>query len=117
METNSEQTDSESHLLVFVPGQRLGGQDEPVLLGAPLHNADVDGQPAFPDHLHSKGVTTAEGDGGERGAGREGGREAGRKEGGSGLSQSGFCSDNMRRRQRKNVAIANVKTKSYLLTC
>lgn len=46
--------DCESHLLVFVPGQRLGGQDEPVLLGASLHDADVDGQPAFPDHLQRR---------------------------------------------------------------
>lgn len=41
-----------SHLVVFVPGQRLGGEDEPVLLGPSLHDPDVvDGQPALPDHL------------------------------------------------------------------
>lgn len=68
-----------SHLLVLVPGERLGGQDEPVLLGASLHDADVDGQPAFPDHLRRQRRVT----GGERekGAGRQ-------EEGGVGSSQS-----------------------------
>lgn len=41
-----------SHLVVFVPGQRLCGEDKPVLLRSSLHDADVvDGQPALPDHL------------------------------------------------------------------
>lgn len=41
-----------AHLVVFVPGQGLGGEDEPVLLGSALHDADVvDGQPALPDDL------------------------------------------------------------------
>lgn len=41
-----------SHLVIFVPGQRLCGEHKPVLLRSPLHDPDVvDGQPAFPDHL------------------------------------------------------------------
>lgn len=41
-----------TRLVIFVPGQGLGGEDEPVLLGSSLHDADVvDGQPALPDHL------------------------------------------------------------------
>lgn len=41
-----------SHLVILVPGQGLGGEHEPVLLGSSLHDADVvDGQPALPDHL------------------------------------------------------------------
>ena len=43
-----------THLIVLVPGQRLGGEDKPVLLGSSLHDADVvDGQPALPDHLRN----------------------------------------------------------------
>lgn len=57
-----------SHLLIFVPGQRLGGQDKPVLLGASLHDADVDGEPAFADHLCGE-VDGAERDGGGGGGG------------------------------------------------
>ena len=41
-----------SHLIILVPGQRLGGEDEPILLGSSLHDADVvDGQPAFTNDL------------------------------------------------------------------
>lgn len=41
-----------SHLVVFVPGQRLGGEHKPVFLRSSLHDPDVvDGQPALPDHL------------------------------------------------------------------
>lgn len=41
-----------SHLVIFVPGQGLGGEHKPVLLGSSLHDPDVvDGQPALPDHL------------------------------------------------------------------
>lgn len=41
-----------AHLVVFVPGQGLGGEDEPVLLCSALHDANVvDGQPALPDDL------------------------------------------------------------------
>ncbi len=44
-----------SHLIIFVPGQGLGGEDKPVLLGSSLHDADVvDGQPALPDHLRHR---------------------------------------------------------------
>jgi len=40
------------YLVVFVPRQGLCGQDEPVLFGSTLHDADVvDGEPAFTDHL------------------------------------------------------------------
>lgn len=46
----------------------------------------------------------------------EGGREGG-IEGGRRLSQSGLCSGNRGRRQKKNVTVADVETKSYLLTC
>lgn len=45
------------YLLVLVPGERLGRQHEPVLLGAALHDADVvDGQPAPADHLRAGGA-------------------------------------------------------------
>ena len=45
-----------AHLLILVPGERLGRQHEPVLLGAALHDADVvDGQPAPADHLRPRG--------------------------------------------------------------
>lgn len=41
-----------THLVVFEPGEALGGQHEPVLLGSSLHDADVvDSQPAFADDL------------------------------------------------------------------
>jgi hypothetical protein len=41
-----------SHLVVLKPGEALSRQDEPVLLGPALDDADVvDGQPAFTDHL------------------------------------------------------------------
>lgn len=44
-----------THLIVLVPGQRLGGEDKPVLLGSSLHDADVvNGQPALPDHLRNR---------------------------------------------------------------
>lgn len=47
-----------THLLILVPGQRLGGQHKPVLLGAALHEADVvDGQPAPADHLRGTGCS------------------------------------------------------------
>ena len=42
------------HLLVFVPGERLSSQDKPVVLGSSLHDADVDGEPASADHLHTR---------------------------------------------------------------
>lgn len=42
------------YLIVFVPGQSLCGQDEPVLFGSALHDADVvDGEPTFANHLQS----------------------------------------------------------------
>ena len=45
-----------AHLLILVPGERLGRQHEPILLGAALHDADVvDGQPAPADHLRPRG--------------------------------------------------------------
>lgn len=43
-----------SHLIIFVPGQGLSSQDKPVLLGASLHDADIEGEPAFPDHLQGE---------------------------------------------------------------
>lgn len=53
-----------THLVVFEPGEALGGQHEPVLLGSSLHDADVvDGQPAFADDLEesrSQKVTSSE---------------------------------------------------------
>lgn len=49
------------YLLVFEPGQRLCGQDEPVVFGAPLHDADVDGEPASTDHLHGAAHRSAAG--------------------------------------------------------
>lgn len=52
---------------------------------------------------------------GERRQQRVTGGEGGGREGV--ISQPGFCSGNMRPRQKKNVTIANVKTKSYLLAC
>ena len=48
---------SRPHLLIFVPGERLGRQHEPILLGAALHDADVvDGQPTPADHLRRCGA-------------------------------------------------------------
>lgn len=45
------------YLIIFVPGQRLSSQDEPVLFGSALHDADVvDGEPAFTDHLRTASV-------------------------------------------------------------
>lgn len=42
------------YLIIFVPGQGLSSQDEPVLFSSALHDADVvDGQPAFTDHLNT----------------------------------------------------------------
>lgn len=44
-----------AHLVVFEPGEALGGQHEPVLLGSSLHDADVvDSQPAFADDLEER---------------------------------------------------------------
>lgn len=41
-----------TYLVILVPGQILGSQHKPILLGASLHDADVvDGQPALPDDL------------------------------------------------------------------
>ena len=46
-----------THLVIFVPGQILGGQHKPILLGAPLHDANiVDSQPALPDDLGGEGA-------------------------------------------------------------
>lgn len=46
-----------SHLIILVPGQTLGGEYKPVLLGASLHDADViNGQPALPDHLRNRQI-------------------------------------------------------------
>lgn len=43
---------SVAHLVVFEPGQALGGQHKPVLLRSALHDADViDGQPALTNDL------------------------------------------------------------------
>ena len=42
------------YLLIFIPGERLGRQDEPVVLGSSLHDTDVDGEPASADHLHMR---------------------------------------------------------------
>lgn len=45
-----------TYLVILVPGQILGGQHKPILLGAPLHDTDVvDGQPALPDDLEGGG--------------------------------------------------------------
>lgn len=42
------------HLIILEPGEALSREDEPVLLGSALHNADVvDGQPALPYNLQS----------------------------------------------------------------
>lgn len=42
------------HLIILEPGKALSREDEPVLLGSTLHNADVaDGQPALPYNLQS----------------------------------------------------------------
>lgn len=46
-----------THLIILVPGQGLGREDEPVLFGSPLHDADVvDCQPALPDHLMTRWI-------------------------------------------------------------
>lgn len=53
-----------AHLVVFEPGEALGGQHEPVLLGSSLHDADVvDGQPAFADDLEERRVQKVTGSG------------------------------------------------------
>lgn len=44
-----------THLVVFEPGEALGRQHEPILLGSSLHDADVvDRQPAFADDLEER---------------------------------------------------------------
>lgn len=44
-----------THLVVLVPGERFGCQNEPVLFSATFHDADVvDCQPALPDDLRNK---------------------------------------------------------------
>lgn len=47
-----------SYLIVLVPWEVLSRQDEPVLFGATLHDANVvDGEPALADHLCYKNVS------------------------------------------------------------
>ena len=42
-------------LFILVPGDVLGGEDEPVIPAAPLHDSQVvDRHVAFPDHLQEK---------------------------------------------------------------
>lgn len=49
---NVPHQDESAHLVVFEPGQALGGQHKPVLLRSALHDADViDGQPALTNDL------------------------------------------------------------------
>lgn len=43
---------SVAYLIIFIPGQAFGSQDEPVPLGASFHDPNVaDGEPALADHL------------------------------------------------------------------
>ena len=45
----------EAHLLVFEPGEALGGQVEPEEVRAALHEAEVlDREPPAPDHLRAR---------------------------------------------------------------
>lgn len=49
------------YFFIFVPGKGLCSEDEPVVLGASLHDANVDCQPASTDNLcmrHKHFMTT-----------------------------------------------------------
>lgn len=46
---------TQNYLLVFKPGQGLGSEDKPVVLGPSLHDTDVYVEPASADHLHTRG--------------------------------------------------------------